>query len=50
VVDPHKLHHKNPITPYATKTLSGIVRRTFLRGREIDGQQPFGDLLRRAAV
>ena len=50
VVDPDKLHHKNPITPYATKTLSGVVRRTFLRGREIDGQQPFGELLRRAAV
>ena len=50
VVDPKKLHHKNPITPYATKTLSGVVRRTFLRGREIDGQRPFGKLLRRAAV
>ncbi len=50
VVDPAKLHHKNPITPYATKTLTGIVRRTFLRGREIDGQQAFGNLLRRTAV
>ncbi len=50
VVDPHKLHHKNPITPYAKRTLSGIVRRTFLRGQEIDGQQPLGNLLRRAAV
>ena len=48
-VDPQKLHHKNPITAYAEKTLSGRVRRTFLRGQEVDGKQPFGELLRRAA-
>ena len=47
VVDPAKLHHKNPITPYAQMPLSGTVRRTFLRGREIDGQVPTGQLLRR---
>ncbi len=50
VVDPAKLHHKNPITPYAQRTLSGLVRRTFLQGREIDGQQPIGRLLRRGAL
>ncbi|HYP45641.1 MAG TPA: allantoinase AllB [Propionibacteriaceae bacterium] len=47
VVDPANLHHKNPITPYAQKRLSGVVRRTFLRGREIDGHSPSGQLLRR---
>ena len=47
VVDAAKLRHKNPITPYDGKTLSGVVRRTFLRGREIDGRTPRGQLLRR---
>lgn len=47
VVDPAKLHHKNPITPYAQKPLSGVVRRTFLRGQEIDQTTPTGQLLRR---
>jgi allantoinase len=47
VVDPALLHHKNPITPYAQKPLSGVVRRTFLRGSEIDGHSPTGQLLRR---
>lgn len=47
VVDAAKLRHKNPITPYDGKTLSGVVRRTFLRGREIDGLTPRGQLLRR---
>jgi len=45
VVDPAKLHHKNPITPYAQKTLSGVVRRTFLRGHEIGGRLPTGQLI-----
>ncbi|GAA0574270.1 allantoinase AllB [Paractinoplanes ferrugineus] len=31
-VDPHSLHHKNPVTPYAGKVLHGVVRRTWLRG------------------
>ncbi|MFI5086321.1 MAG: allantoinase AllB [Actinomycetales bacterium] len=47
VVDVSKLKHKNPITPYDGKTLAGVVRRTFLRGEEIDGQTPTGRLLRR---
>lgn len=47
VVDPAKLHHKNPITPYAQKPLSGVVRRTFLRGVDVDGVNPAGRLLRR---
>jgi allantoinase len=47
VVDPTKLHHKNPVTPYAQKPLFGVVRRTYLRGREIDGRRPTGQLLHR---
>ena len=40
VVDVTKLKHKNPITPYDGKALSGVVRKTFLRGNEVDGQHP----------
>lgn len=47
VVDPQKLHHKNPITPYAQKPLAGVVRKTFLRGQHVTGDQPLGQLLRR---
>ena len=47
VVDAKKLKHKNPITAYAGKTLSGVVKRTFLHGEEIDGTVPTGRLLRR---
>ena len=47
VVDVHKLHHKNPVSPYQGKALTGVVRRTFVRGREVDGRQPGGQLLRR---
>ena len=47
VVETSKLHHKNPITPYAGKELTGSVRRTFLRGAEVAGVEPTGRLLRR---
>ncbi|KFF60413.1 allantoicase [Cryobacterium sp. MLB-32] len=50
VVDVSRLHHRNPITPYAGRSLSGVVRRTFLRGTEIDGREPRGMLLRRDAA
>jgi allantoinase len=36
VVDVERLHHKNPITPYADRALAGVVRSTWLRGRRID--------------
>ena len=29
-----ELHHRNPVTPYAGRELTGVVRRTWLRGRE----------------
>ena len=47
VVDAKKLKHKNPVTPYQGKVLSGVVRKTFLRGAEVDGEHPAGRLLRR---
>ena len=47
VVDVSRLKHKNPITPYDRRPLSGVVRRTFLRGTEVDGVIPTGRLLRR---
>ncbi|MFJ8041970.1 allantoinase AllB [Kitasatospora sp. NPDC096147] len=38
-----ELHHRNPVTPYAGKTLSGVVRTTWLRGRAVDVEAaPFG--------
>ncbi len=40
VVDPAALHHKNPITPYAGRTLTGAVRSTLLRGIPIDVDAP----------
>lgn len=36
VVDPRRLHHKNPITPYAGRLLAGVVRSTWLRGEPVD--------------
>ena len=48
VVDPAALHHKNPVTPYAGRTLTGTVRATWLRGRPVDlAAGPRGRLLRR---
>ncbi|RBY76868.1 allantoinase AllB [Geodermatophilus sp. TF02-6] len=47
VVDATKLHHKNPITPYHGKALSGVVRKTYLRGTTVDYRTPRGRLLRR---
>lgn len=35
VVDPQRLHHRNPVTPYAGRRLSGVVRDVWLRGRRI---------------
>lgn len=50
-VDPQNLQHRNKITAYAGKTLHGVVRSTWLRGRQInDGAtlaEPTGELLER---
>lgn len=51
VVDVHKLHHKNAVTPYADRSLTGVVRSTWLRGEAIDiDEEPRGRLLARGEV
>ena len=47
VVDPGALHHRNPVTPYAGRTLDGVVRGAWVRGGRIDGEVPRGRLLMR---
>ena len=47
VVDVHRLHHKNAITPYDGRALAGVVAGTWLRGEKIDFATPHGRLLRR---
>jgi allantoinase len=45
-VDPARLEHRHPVTPYAGRTLTGVVRRTWLRG-QVAGAAPAGRLLTR---
>jgi allantoinase len=45
VVDPARLHHRNPVTPYAGRELDGVVRSTWLRGERVDLVMPRGRLL-----
>lgn len=45
VVDPAVLHHRHAVSPYAGQTLSGVVRRTYLRGIPVAGTEPNGTLL-----
>ncbi|MET0424464.1 MAG: allantoinase AllB [Actinoplanes sp.] len=47
VVDPTRLHHKNPVTPYAGRKLTGVVRTTWLRGRPVTGDAPSGRFLKK---
>ncbi|SNS13946.1 allantoinase [Streptosporangium subroseum] len=50
-VDVSSLHHKNPVTPYHGRTLTGVVRTTWLRGRVVNpavgpaAEGPPGNLL-----
>jgi allantoinase len=53
-VDPARLQHRHPVTPYAGRTLTGRVRQTWLRGTALlDGErgepggEPVGRLLER---
>ena len=39
VVEPGMLEHRHKLTPYAGRRLTGVVRRTWLRGREIFGPE-----------
>jgi allantoinase len=50
LVDPARLHHRHPVTPYAGLRLAGVVRSTWLRGRQVDGREPRGTLLTRGAA
>ncbi len=50
VVDPARLLHRNPVSPYAGARLTGVVRATWLAGRRLDptgGDLPRGRLLAR---
>ncbi|MFC7276882.1 allantoinase AllB [Paractinoplanes rhizophilus] len=46
-VDPRRLHHRNPVTPYAGRVLHGVVRTTWLRGRTVTTDQARGRFLAR---
>jgi allantoinase len=50
-VDAAKLFHRNAVSAYHGATLTGVVRRTWLRGREVacgvNGGAPHGKLLER---
>jgi len=50
VVDPKRLYHRHPVTPYAGRNLRGVVRSTILRGEVVDGKRPRGQLLARHAA
>jgi len=44
-VDAAALHHRNPLTPYERRALSGVVRRTWLRGVDTADDKPHGRLI-----
>ena len=51
-VDPTALHHRHKLTPYAGRELTGVVKKTFLRGQPIFDHgtfsaSPQGRVLRR---
>jgi allantoinase len=47
-VDPARLRHRSPVSPYAGRRLAGVVRMTWLRGERIDADgAPTGRLLTR---
>jgi allantoinase len=41
-VDPAALQHRNRVTAYAGRTLSGVVKSTWLRGERIVADGEFG--------
>jgi allantoinase len=47
VVHAGELHHRNPVTPYAGKSVRGAVTTTWLRGQRVTGDQPAGRFLKR---
>ncbi|MCK9923134.1 allantoinase AllB [Frankia sp. AgPm24] len=40
LVEPSMLRHRHPLTPYAGRSLDGLVRATYLRGVRADGDRP----------
>jgi allantoinase len=46
-VDPARLLHRNPLTPYAGRTLHGVVHETWLAGRPVRSGERRGRLVRR---
>lgn len=46
-VEVGSLHHRNPISPYQGKELTGRVLGTYVRGTKVDFTTPRGQLLRR---
>jgi allantoinase len=49
VVEELTLHHRNPLTPYAGRKLTGVVHATWLRG-DLVGDVPHGRLIARGEV
>jgi len=45
LVDAAALHHRNPVSAYHGRSLTGVVRGTWLRGRRVSGGAPQGQLL-----
>lgn len=39
-VDPARLLHRNPVSPYAGRRLTGVVRQTWLHGERVDPNGP----------
>ncbi len=48
VVDPAELRHRNPISPYAGRTLHGVVDQTWLHGAPVADDERRGRMLARA--
>jgi len=48
-VDPAQLYHRHPVTPYAGRVLTGVVRQTLLRGQPIQLERGDGHMLVRNA-
>jgi allantoinase len=45
LVDAGALHHRNAVSAYHGRSLTGVVRSTWLRGQPVDGSTPRGQLL-----
>ncbi|HEX9518651.1 MAG TPA: allantoinase, partial [Streptosporangiaceae bacterium] len=50
VVEPDRLLTRHKLTPYAGAELTGVVRRTWLRGMPVAPDRPAGKLLTAVAA